>query len=126
MKTVLQYLRPQYARLALQLTIKFIGTITELFLPWMLSLILDDVVPQKDMPQVYLWGIFMQKVGEQDEKKEAHLKAWCKNAERQHSALMDTLEKELNYSVVPIRKLVSIQLACGLLVSDYLKDKNIV
>lgn len=59
MKTVLQYLRPQYARLALQLTIKFIGTITELFLPWMLSLILDDVVPQKDMPQVYLWGIFM-------------------------------------------------------------------
>lgn len=54
MKTVLQYLRPQYARLALQLTIKFIGTITELFLPWMLSLILDDVVPQKDMPQVYL------------------------------------------------------------------------
>ena len=68
----------------------------------------------------------MQKVGEQDEKKEAHLKAWCKNAERQHSALMDTLEKELNYSVVPIRKLVSIQLACGLLVSDYLKDKNIV
>ena len=33
MKTVLQYLRPQYARLALQLTIKFIGTITELFLP---------------------------------------------------------------------------------------------
>ena len=59
MKTVLQYLRPQYARLALQLTIKFIGTITELFLPWMLSHILDDVVPQKDMPQVYLWGIFM-------------------------------------------------------------------
>ena len=59
MKTVLQYLRPQYVRLALQLTIKFIGTITELFLPWMLSHILDDVVPQKDMSQVYLWGIFM-------------------------------------------------------------------
>lgn len=59
MKTVFRYLRPQYARLALQLTIKFIGTITELFLPWMLSHILDDIVPQKDMPQVYLWGVFM-------------------------------------------------------------------
>lgn len=59
MRTVFQYLRPQYGRLALQLTIKFIGTITELFLPWMLSHILDDIVPQKDMVQVYIWGVFM-------------------------------------------------------------------
>ena len=43
----------------MQLTIKFIGTITELFLPWMLSHILDDIVPQKDMVQVYIWGVFM-------------------------------------------------------------------
>ena len=59
MRTVFQYLRPQYGRLALQLTIKFIGTITELFLPWMLSHILDDIVPQKDMVQVYIWGVFL-------------------------------------------------------------------
>lgn len=59
MKTVLRYLKPQYARLALQLTIKFIGTITELFIPWMLSHILDDIVPLRDMVQVYLWGALM-------------------------------------------------------------------
>ena len=59
MKTVLRYLKPQYARLALQLTIKFIGTITELFIPWMLSHILDDIVPLRDMGQVYLWGVLM-------------------------------------------------------------------
>lgn len=59
MKTVLRYLKPQYARLALQLTIKFIGTITELFIPWMLSHILDDIVPLRDMGQVYLWGALM-------------------------------------------------------------------
>lgn len=59
MKTVLRYLKPQYARLALQLTIKFIGTITELFIPWMLSHILDDIVPLRDTGQVYLWGALM-------------------------------------------------------------------
>lgn len=59
MKTVLRYLKPQYARLALQFTIKFIGTITELFIPWMLSHILDDIVPLRDMGQVYLWGALM-------------------------------------------------------------------
>lgn len=59
MRTVLRYLRPQYARLVLQLFVKFIGTITELLLPWMLSYILDDVVPLRDMPRVYLWGVLM-------------------------------------------------------------------
>ena len=59
MKTVFSYLKPQYWRIALQLTIKFTGTVTELFIPWMLSHILDEIVPLKDMRQVYLWGFFM-------------------------------------------------------------------
>ena len=37
MRTVFQYLRPQAGRMAFQMFVKFIGTITELLLPWMLS-----------------------------------------------------------------------------------------
>ncbi len=59
MRTVFQYLRPQYLRVVLQLTIKFTGTVTELFIPWMLSHIIDEIVPLRDMGQVYLWGLFM-------------------------------------------------------------------
>ncbi|MBQ3201355.1 MAG: ABC transporter ATP-binding protein [Clostridia bacterium] len=59
MKTVFSYLKPQYWRIALQLTIKFTGTVTELFIPWMLSHIIDEIVPLKDMGKVYLWGFFM-------------------------------------------------------------------
>ncbi len=35
-------------------------------------------------------------------------------------ALSEKLEKEINYEVVPIKKLISIQLECGILVADYL------
>ncbi len=44
-------------------------------------------------------------------------------AEKIHADETEYLESQLNYEVVPIRKLVSIQLECGLLVCDYLKDK---
>ncbi len=37
--------------------------------------------------------------------------------------LSGKLEKEINYQVVPIKKLISIQLECGILVADYL-NKN--
>lgn len=42
------------------------------------------------------------------------LKAGMTRAERLHAALADELEAELNYQVIPIRKLVNIQLECGL------------
>ena len=38
------------------LSIKMIGTIMDLFLPWILSKIIDDVVPQRDIRQILLWG----------------------------------------------------------------------
>ena len=40
-------------------TIKFLGTITELFLPWLLSYLIDEVVPRRDMGQVLLYGLVM-------------------------------------------------------------------
>ena len=66
----------------------------------------------------------MEKQGESGAGKTALLQDVIRAAEQEHSALCEALEKELHYEVVPIRKLVSIQLECGLLVSDYLKDKE--
>lgn len=43
-------------------------------------------------------------------------------AEKELKKLSDYLEEEINYDVVPIKKLVSIQLECGLIVADYLNN----
>ena len=58
-----------------------------------------------------------------NEEKKHTLEAAAHEAEEAHRALTDELERTLNYEVVPIKKLVSIQLECGLLVRHYLKDK---
>lgn len=65
----------------------------------------------------------MARRGETNADKEAKLKENIAFAEAEHRALTEQLEKELDYEVVPIRKLVSIQLECGLLLCDYLHDK---
>ena len=38
---------------------KFVGTIMELMIPWILSYILDYVVPQKNTRLVLFWGLLM-------------------------------------------------------------------
>ena len=53
---VFRYLKPYLPRMSLGLAIKFIGSVMDLLLPWMLSKIIDDVVPQKDMGLILLWG----------------------------------------------------------------------
>jgi len=59
MKTVLKYIRPQLGRMILGLIIKFSGTIVELLLPWMLSVMIDEHVPQKNMALIWYWGGLM-------------------------------------------------------------------
>ena len=59
MKTIFKYIRPMYGRILLGFIIKFIGTITELFLPWLLSVILDEFVPEKDVGMIYFGGAMM-------------------------------------------------------------------
>lgn len=56
MKMILRYLKPFVPRMSLGLTIKFIGSVMDLLLPWMLSRIIDKVVPQKDLGLIALWG----------------------------------------------------------------------
>lgn len=59
MKRVWGFIRPHLPVMSLQIFIKFAATVIELFLPWMLSVILDDAVPSGDMNAVFLWGALM-------------------------------------------------------------------
>ena len=56
MKRIFAYLRPYRAAVAFEMTIKVLGTATELLLPWMLQVILDDYVPLRQMGPILLWG----------------------------------------------------------------------
>ncbi len=58
-----------------------------------------------------------------DEETKARIEEIFNLVESKLKDLSDYLEKEMNYEVVPIRKLIAIQLECGLLVSQYL-NKN--
>lgn len=59
MKRILRYLIPYRWRIALGLTIKFTGTIMDLLLPWILSYLIDTIVPRRSMVQIVIWGIAM-------------------------------------------------------------------
>ncbi len=54
-----QYLRPYFGRMSIGLTIKFIGSIMDLLLPWILSYLIDDVVPLGRLSLIIWWGIIM-------------------------------------------------------------------
>ncbi len=59
MKRIFSYLRPYALGMALGLTIKFIATIMDLFLPWILSYMIDYVVPLENTSKIMLWGGIM-------------------------------------------------------------------
>ncbi|MBQ7982162.1 MAG: ABC transporter ATP-binding protein [Clostridia bacterium] len=59
MKYIIHYIRPHFGRMGGGLFIKFIGTITDLLLPYILAHIIDEVVPTRDVPMIVLWGIAM-------------------------------------------------------------------
>ena len=55
MITLGHYLKPYSKRIALGTVIKIVGTITELFLPWILSYMIDEVAPEKNVARIFLW-----------------------------------------------------------------------
>ena len=59
MKRVIGYLRPYFSKMAFGMVVKFVGTIMDLFLPWILSHIVDDVVPTGQMSMIFLFGGLM-------------------------------------------------------------------
>ena len=60
--------------------------------------------------------------GEEDPCKRAALERGMQKAITMFNELAEYLEAEIHYEVVPIRKLVAIQLESGLLTMQYLKD----
>ncbi len=62
----------------------------------------------------------MKDNNEDNPKKEKALEEAFNSAEEKLKELSEFLEKEIDYEVIPIKKLVSIQLECGLLVANYL------
>ncbi|MBO7404628.1 MAG: ABC transporter ATP-binding protein [Clostridia bacterium] len=59
MKHVLRYVRPFFGKMMLGFTFKFGGTIMDLFLPMLLSTIIDDIVPTGNRRNIYLAGLLM-------------------------------------------------------------------
>lgn len=59
MKTVGKYLHPYIMRMILGVTIKFIGTMMDLVLPWILSYVIDTVVPSGSIAGIARYGGLM-------------------------------------------------------------------
>ncbi len=59
MKFLLKYLKPFKNRMAVGLSIKIAGTVVELFLPYILTHILDNVIGTLRVEKVVFWGIAM-------------------------------------------------------------------
>ena len=53
------YIRPFLGRMSVGLAVKFVGTIMDLFLPWILAYMIDTVIPHKDVKQLVFWGLGM-------------------------------------------------------------------
>jgi ATP-binding cassette subfamily B protein len=60
MKRVLTYyLKPYYLKMLAGFIVKFIGTIMDLALPWILAYMIDTVIPARNKTAIYLWGMVM-------------------------------------------------------------------
>ncbi len=59
MKQIFGYLKPHIPRMTIGFLFKFSGTIVDLLIPWILSYIIDEVVPTRNISQVYWWGAAM-------------------------------------------------------------------
>lgn len=56
---VARYIRPHFPQMGVGLVIKFIGTIMDLFIPYILAYIIDTVIPAGQRRMIFLWGIAM-------------------------------------------------------------------
>lgn len=59
MKHILSYIRPFLGKMMIGFSIKFVGTIMDLFLPMLLSIIIDDIVPTGNRRNIFLCGVLM-------------------------------------------------------------------
>lgn len=56
---IFTYLKPQRRRIAIGLSIKIIGTLSELFIPFLLTHILENVIVTLDVSKIIFYGVIM-------------------------------------------------------------------
>ena len=56
MKKVLGYLKPYRLVLAWTMLVKFSAAMMDLLIPFILAILIDDVVPKQQPRLIYLWG----------------------------------------------------------------------
>ena len=59
MKRIFAYVKPMLWRIAGGLTVKTIGTVMDLFIPWILAYMIDNIVPQRSIKLIVFWGFIM-------------------------------------------------------------------
>ncbi len=59
MRTLWKYIRPFLRVIAIGLTAKAAGALLELLIPYIMSMIIDDIVPQRDVQAIILWSCVM-------------------------------------------------------------------
>jgi len=59
MKLIFRYMKKHWQLIALAILIKFLGSVSELSLPYILEYIIDEVVPLGNLTMVLLWGSLM-------------------------------------------------------------------
>ena len=59
MKWIFKYLTPLRKRIAIGITVKIIGTLAELMIPFLLSHILENVIKTNDVKNILFYGIIM-------------------------------------------------------------------
>ena len=59
MKLIFKYMKKHWQLIALAILIKFLGSVSELSLPYILEYIIDEVVPLGNLTMVLLWGSLM-------------------------------------------------------------------
>lgn len=56
---IIRYLKPYFPRMGVGFLIKFVGTIMDLCIPYILAYIIDTVIPLRQRNLVLLWGLLM-------------------------------------------------------------------
>ena len=59
MHLIIQYMREHWKKITGGVTLKTLGSLSELMIPYILEHIIDEVVPTKNMKMVILWGFGM-------------------------------------------------------------------
>ncbi len=59
MKLIFRYMKTYEKSILLVIVMKLAATVSELFLPYILEHLIDDIVPRQQIGQVFLWGLLM-------------------------------------------------------------------